>query len=72
MIPCQCLGLWLKDHPHANQVHRVLRYDRETLVCYCGRTFPAIEAIAPNMAVLYCPDCTGLWKKHEAFRLKHW
>ncbi len=68
--PHQFLGRWLKEHPHANQMHRVLRFDRETLVCYCGRTFPVSDAFIPSLAyaVRYCPDCTGLWQKQEADR----
>jgi hypothetical protein len=64
--PRQFLGCWLKDHPHASHAHRVLRYDRELLVCYCGRTFPVGEAFAPVQGVSYCPECTTRSKKQDA------
>jgi hypothetical protein len=66
MNPTSCLGKWLKDHPRASQAHRVLRYDRDLLVTYCGRTIPAAEAVAPVQSVAWCPDCTDLWRKQTA------
>ena len=68
--PRQSLGKWLKDHPRANVAHRVLRYDRQTLVCYCGRAIPAGEAVPPAGAVLCCPDCTGVWRRQIAEKRK--
>jgi hypothetical protein len=70
MIPTRCLGLWLKDHPHASQAHRVLRYDRDVLVSYCGRMFPVGEASRSEMCVKLCPDCMALVRKRDADQLK--
>ena len=68
MNVCECTGRWLKDHPHASQAHRVLRYDRDLLVCYCGQVIPADEAAFPNGGVLCCPACTALWRQQLADR----
>jgi hypothetical protein len=70
MNPAQYLGRWLKDHPRASQAHRVLRYDRDLLICYCGRVIPVGDAAAPSNSVACCPSCTGPWRKHEADRQK--
>jgi hypothetical protein len=63
--PRSLLGKWLKDHPHSNLAHRVLRFDRETLVSYCGRVFPMSEAVEPVQSVACCPDCTGKWRQQR-------
>jgi hypothetical protein len=66
MIASQCLGRWLKVHPHDNLVHKVLRYDRETLVCYCGQAIPVLQAVLPTRGVLCCQTCAGLSRQREA------
>lgn len=68
MIPSQCLGRWLKEHPNDNQVHRILRYDRDRLVSYCGRVIPVLQAVLPTRGVLCCPGCAGLSKQREGSR----
>ena len=65
MIARQCIGKWLKDHPHSNQAHKVLRYDRDVLVSYCGRMIKACEAVEPVQSVACCPDCTGKWRQQR-------
>lgn len=59
------LGKWLKDHPHASQAHRILRYDRDLLVSFCGRVIPVAEAVTPRGGVLYCPVCTSRWRQQR-------
>jgi len=70
MIASQCLGQWLKEHPHADQAHRVLRYDRQVLVSYCGRTFPIGAAVRSERAILLCPECVSLSRRREADQVK--
>ena len=69
MIPYDCLGKWLKEHPHASELHRVLRYEREWLVTYCGRRFPSSLATKAS-GVLCCPTCTELYRQRVAEGLK--
>lgn len=72
MIASQCLGRWLKEHPHDNQVHRVLRYDRDMLISYCGRAIPITEALMPQGGVLCCPACAGLSRQREDAKRREW
>jgi hypothetical protein len=73
MRPADSLGKWMKDHPHANQAHRILRYDKQILVGYCGKNFPAEGATLAVSGVLLCQECVRLWQvqlvaKREAIR----
>jgi hypothetical protein len=70
MITSQSLGKWLKDHPRGSQAHRVRRYDRDTLVCYCGLVIKAVDAIAPLQSVACCLECTSRWREQLADKLK--
>ncbi len=61
----QCLGLWLKEAAATDVGHKILRYDDEYLVSYCGRGFPAESAAPPSLGVRLCPDCFRLSRRQE-------
>ena len=61
----QYLGLWLKEAVTTDLGHKVLRYDGEILVSYCGRSFPAAGAARPLLGMRLCPDCLILYRRHE-------
>jgi hypothetical protein len=65
------IGQWLKNHPHADQVHCILRYDEFLLVAYCGCSFPYTEAVKPLMGVRRCVDCERLRRTHLKERSAH-
>ena len=71
MIPRDCVGRWLKDHPHNNAAHRVLRYDGETLVAYCGLQFPAADASKITLGAMLCPKCVRLAKRQDLDRKRN-
>lgn len=63
------LGKWVKDHPHANQVHSILRFDGSILIAYCGKTFPAGIATEAT-GVLQCQECRRLVKIRQTDQVK--
>ena len=65
MIPRQYLGLWLKEAVTTDLGHKVLRYDGEILVSYCGRRFPADGVARPLLGVCLCTDCLILSRRQE-------
>jgi ectoine hydroxylase-related dioxygenase (phytanoyl-CoA dioxygenase family) len=66
MNASKCLGLWLKDHPRANLAHRVQFFDKDKLICHCGKNFPADQAASAASGTLLCQDCHRLWQQQLA------
>jgi hypothetical protein len=61
----QYLGLWLKEVVTTDLGHKILRYDGEILVSYCGRRFPADRVARPLLGMRLCPDCLILSCRQE-------
>jgi hypothetical protein len=61
----QYLGQWLKEVTATDVGHKILHYDGEILVSYCGRRFPADGIARPLLGVRLCPDCLILSRRQE-------
>jgi hypothetical protein len=70
MIARECVGLWLKDHPHNDWACRIVRFDGETLVAYCGRQFLAKDAGRIVQGARLCPKCVELSRRRDLDHLK--
>lgn len=57
--PYGALNKWLRDHQRANTAHKVLHYQGDVLIAYCGRKFPAGEA-SDQGGVVLCPKCVTM------------
>lgn len=55
--PAALMGLWLKDHPHSDQAHRILRQEGKSLVGICGIVFPVRDAAEVKFGVRHCLVC---------------
>jgi late competence protein required for DNA uptake (superfamily II DNA/RNA helicase) len=67
--PSALLNKWLRDHPRANTAHRVLRYQGDILITYCGRHFPMAEA-SEQGGVVMCPQCLTMSRRRDADQLR--
>jgi hypothetical protein len=70
VIPCQCIGQWLKEAPGADQAHKIVRYDRDLLVSYCGRAFPVTLATRHVLGVRVCMECARLAERRYHDRIQ--
>jgi len=67
--PYGALNKWLRDHPRANTAHKVLHYQGDVLMAYCGRKFPAGEA-SDGLGVVLCAKCVTMSERRKDDRMQ--